>query len=185
VFLLLFLWLAPKIFRAVRLQLAAFGALLGSWFGSEPGNVTTDSGVILSGLGDGSHNALHQLAWAARPIPEEHARSVEKALKLETPVKGIRAAATKKIRGLRNSVGYLVVTDDGLAFVTRRWFANRVHRIPFAEMRATRFNRGIWLNRFRVETASGDREFYVFKDLNLDNAPAAHPQQAAKSPAEA
>ena len=167
-FLFLFLWLAPMIFRAVRLQLAALGALLRSW--SEVSETGEESGLELSGLSAGASNALRGLAHAARPIPDKQARRVQKALKLEAPAKGVRAAATKKIRGLGNSVGYLVVTSDGLAFVTRRWFTNRVHRIPFAEMEASRWNRGLLLNRFGVETAKGDREFYVFKDVNVQEA---------------
>jgi hypothetical protein len=176
VFLFLFLWLAPKIFRAVRLQLAALGALLGCWFGSEDsdaGEVGEVNEFAFSGLSAGGHDALHGLARATKPIPEKYARRVEKALQLETPAKGVRAAATKKIRGLGNSVGYLVVTDDGLAFVTRRWFTNRVHRIPFAEMDSSVWKRGLLLNRFGVETAKGEREFYVFKDVNLQEASAA------------
>lgn len=179
VFLFLFLWLAPRIFRAVRLQLAALGALLRSWFGSDENTIGAggaagqNAASPMPGLGPGAHGALHGLARAARPIPEKHARRIEKALKLEPPASGVRAAATKKIRGLGNSVGYLVVTADGLAFVTRRWFTNRVHRIPFAEMESSRWNRGLLLNRFGVETASGEREFYVFKDVNVQQVPAA------------
>lgn len=187
VFLFLFLWLAPRIFRAVRLQLAAFGALLGSWFGSDLGDGSQvvvagqDGELAFSSLRVGSHDALHRLAHAARPIPEKHARQVERALKVEPPVNGVRAAATKKLRGLGNSVGYLVLTNDGLAFVTRRWFVNRVHRIPFAEMEASRWKRGLLLNRFAVETSKGDREFYVFKDVDLEKASAAgRPQEPAK-----
>ncbi len=180
IFVFLFLWLAPRIFRAVHLQVAALGALLVSWLGVETGEAESDSGATLSGLSTGSHDALFGLARAARPIPEKHARSVEKALKLEAPVKGIRAAATKKIRGLGNSVGYLVVTDDGLAFVTRRWFTRRVHRIPFSEMEASRWKRGLLLNRFAVDTPRGEREFYVFKGVNLQEAPAARAQEPAK-----
>jgi hypothetical protein len=102
---------------------------------------------------------------------------VENALKLEAPVKGVRAAATKRIRGLGNSVGYLVVTNDGLAFVTRRWFANRVHRIPFAEMEASQWKRGLLLNRFGVDTTKGQREFYIFKGVSLQESPESSPEQ--------
>jgi hypothetical protein len=140
-----------------------------------------DGELAFSSLRVGSHDALHRLAHAARPIPEKHARQVERALKVEPPVNGVRAAATKKLRGLGNSVGYLVLTNDGLAFVTRRWFVNRVHRIPFAEMEASRWKRGLLLNRFAVETSKGDREFYVFKDVDLEKASAAgRPQEPAK-----
>lgn len=173
VFLFLFLWLAPTIFRAVRLQLAALSALLRSCFGSDTVDPGEESALTLSGLSPAAHDALCRLARAARPIPQKHARGVERALKLESPAKAVRAAATKKIRGLRNSVGYLVVTNDGLAFVTRRWFTNRVHRITFAEIQASQWRRGLLMNRFTVETAKGEREFYVFKDVHVQQAPAA------------
>jgi hypothetical protein len=158
-FLFLFLWLAPKIFRAVRLQLAALGALLRSWSGSDvvqTSDADQENAAAFSGLSAGAQSALRGLARAARPIPEKHARRIEKALRLEAPAKGVRAAATKKIRGLGNSVGYLVV-----------------HRIPFSEMETSRWKRGLLLNQFGVKTTNGDREFYVFKDVNLQEAPAA------------
>ena len=183
VFLFLFLWIAPKIFRAVRLQLAALGALLRSWFGNDLGEIGAgaaagqEAGLALSALSPGTHEALRGLARAARPLPDNHARRVERALKLESPARGVRAAATNKIRGLGNSVGYLVVTNDGLAFVTRRWFTNRVHRIPFAEMDSSSWKRGLLLNRFGVETAKGEREFYVFKDVSVRDAPAPEREQ--------
>jgi hypothetical protein len=181
-FLFLFLWLAPKIFRVVRLQLAALGALLRSWFASdsvparEPAYETAPA---LSGLGAGAHDALHALARMAKPIPAKHARSVQKTLKLDAPATGVRAAAAKNIRGLGNSLGYLVVTDAGLAFVARRWFVNRVHRISFAEMKASRWTRGLLLNRFGLDTANGNREFYVFKDVQVQEAPASERAQQA------
>ena len=185
VFLFLFLWIAPKIFRALRLQLIALGALLRCWFGTDAGDVghahtaNQEAEPALSDLSERNHDAMRGLARAARPIPEKHARQVEKALKLESPAKGVRAAATKKLRGLGNSVGYLVVTDDGLAFVTRRWFTNRVHRIPFSEMESSVWKRGLLLNRFEVETAQGEREFYVFKDVSVQEASA--PVRAAET----
>jgi hypothetical protein len=176
IFLLLFIWLAPKVFRAVRLQLAAVGALLSSWFGNDLGDASQvlahdqDGGIELANPGVGARGAMNGLVRVARPIPDKYARSVQRALKLDFPVKGVRAAATKKIRGLGNSVGYLVVTSDGIAFVTKRWFTNRVHRIALADVEASRWKRGLLLNRFAVETSNGNSEFYVFKDVQIPEA---------------
>ena len=158
VFMFLFLWLAPRIFRAVRLQLAALGALLRSWFGPETvdaGGAEAESGLVLSDLPAGQYDALRRLARAARPIPEKHARSVQKALKLAAPPRAVRVAATKQIRGLGNSLGYLVVTGDGIAFVTRRWFTNRVQRIPFSEIDSSALKRGLLDEQVRSRDGPG------------------------------
>jgi hypothetical protein len=65
-----------------------------------------------------------------------------------------------------------VVTGDGLAFVARRWFTNRVHRIGFAEMNSSQWKRGLLMNRLVVEAAKGQCEFYVFKDAHVQEAAA-------------
>ena len=166
-FLGVFLWLAPKIFRAVRLQLVALGA----WMGGQDNIETSElDGPSLTSLTPAARDALHGLVRLSRPIPEKHARRVQKALRKTEPAMGIRAGATKRIPGLNNSVGYLVAMDGELAFVTRRWFTNRVHRIPFAELERAAWKRGLWMNRLTLGTANGDRDFYIFKDVEVPEA---------------
>jgi hypothetical protein len=129
-----------------------------------------ESGLELSGLSAGASNALRGLAHA-RARSRKSTREGLKSSQARSSRKRRASGGNKehpRARKLRWDISWS--PDDGLAFVTRRWFTNRVHRIPFAEMEASRWKRGLLLNRFGVETAKGDREFYVFKDVNVQEA---------------
>jgi hypothetical protein len=167
IFLMVFLWIAPKVFRAVRLQLVGLWVWLG--FG-EPviqNEVNPDPFAVLNPAVSG---ALRVVARHAAPIAAKNARQFQRALDLEKPASGIRAAATRNIRGLGNSIGYLVIGADDLAFVTRRGFRHRVHRIKLANIEQAQWRRGLLMNRLVVVTAKGEQAFYVFKDVEIPRA---------------
>lgn len=111
VFLAIFLWLAPKIFRFLRLEFTAL------------------------------------LYWIGR---------------FRSPG-GMRAAATRGIPGLRNSVGLLQGDAEGLVFSTRRWFRPRTYRIPWGEVSAMEWKAGLLLDRLILRVGPAERSFYVFK----------------------
>ena len=76
----------------------------------------------------------------------------------------LRAAAGPGVRGLKNSVGWLVVTDAGLTFATRRLFRFRRYDIPFNAIRDVRFDRRTLLTQLRITTDSGPQTFDLFKE---------------------
>lgn len=170
-FLIGFIWLAPKVFRAVRLQFVA----LRLWFG---GNQDLPGAQPPPPLKPGVDRAFGVVANHACPIPPAHAQPIEKALGLNAPASGIRAAATKSITGLGNSIGYIVIGEDGIAFVTRRGFRPRMHRIPFAEVERTEWKRGLLMNRLVVHTSKGENAFYVFKNVDIARSYATSPEES-------
>ncbi len=167
-FLVVFFWAAPKVFRAVRLQFVAFIIWLGV---GEHTRADAPSLESLAGLKPDVDGALKIVADHAVPIVASDAQKVQRALGLETPAVGIRAAATDSIRGLGNSVGYLVVGADHLAFVARRGLRQRVHRIKFADIDHAEWKRGLLMNRLVLRTARGEQAFYVFKDVEIPRIP--------------
>jgi len=80
---------------------------------------------------------------------------------------GIRCAATKNIKGLRNSIGYLTVSDDEFVFVTRRFFRYCDYRMKIQEIEFAEWKRGLLMNRFVLRTAKGESAFYTFKNLDI------------------
>jgi hypothetical protein len=170
IFLGFFLWLAPRIFRSVRLRWIALRVWLGG--GQTAGQSGGVQGERVRGFravaipADG-HEALRIVAAHARPIPAGYARQAQRTLGLAEPPRGIRAAATKTIEGLGNSVGYLAVGPDGLAFVTKRWFRRRVYSIKFAHMDSVEWRRGLLMHRLVVRSVEGERAFRVFKDVQI------------------
>jgi hypothetical protein len=167
-FLVVFLWAAPKVFRAVRLQFVAFMIWLGV------GEHARQNGVneaALAGLKPDVAGAVKVVAQHAAPIVASDAKRVQRALHLEAPASGIRAAATDNIRGLGNSIGYLAIDADQLAFVARRGLRQRVHRIKLADIEQAEWRRGLLMNRLVLRTARGEQAFYVFKDVEIPRIP--------------
>jgi hypothetical protein len=167
IFLAVFIWIAPRVFRAVRLQFVGLSIWLG--FGGPTSQNDVDP-EPLSALNPEVGGALRVVARHASPMAATNARQFQRALGLDKPAAGIRAAATRNIRGLGNSIGYLVIGTDNLAFVTKRGFRHRVHRIKFTDVEQAQWRRGLLMNRLVVRTARGEQAFYVFKDVEIPRA---------------
>jgi hypothetical protein len=138
-FLAGFLWISPKVFRLVRLQVLALVALARKPVGgvramaaTAPwGVVDEPAAAAFAGIYDG--------------------------------VTGVRCAAGKGVQGLRNSVGDLCCDVDGLVFLTRRNFRDREHRIGWGTIRTATVRRGILLDPLTIETDRGQMEFLLLK----------------------
>jgi hypothetical protein len=92
-FLLLFVWLAPRIFRALRAEWTTIGALLRSWFGT----------VRLPTLGPAERE------WIAGhwPVAESH--------------RLFAVISTAGLKGLRTRAGTLCIAGSEAAFFSRKW----------------------------------------------------------------
>jgi hypothetical protein len=167
-FLAIFFWVAPKVFRVVRLQFVALMIWLGVGEHTKQNEANEEN---FASLNPEAAAALKIIARHAAPIVASDAEKVRRALRLDAPAVGIRAAATDSIRGLGNSIGYLVIEADDLAFVVRRGLRQRVHRIKFADMEQAQWKRGLLMNRLVLPTTRGEQAFYVFKDVEIPRIP--------------
>ena len=158
IFLTAFAILAPKAYRLMRLEFAALGALVNRWFGDSAGNPAR-----MPELAPGKARELWQaMEGKMGALPESMARVVGERQGV-TPGAGLRCAATRSMRGLKRSIGYLCFAGDQLVFVTRRGFRHRLHAIPLQDVRDFRLSGGLLLDDLVLETASGPVRFDVFK----------------------
>jgi hypothetical protein len=171
IFLAGFAWLSPKVFRLMRLQVVALLAWIQRGRRT-PGN-RFDGAVGSFAVPPLVSDALAVISRNASPIPQAYAAFALAPSTATTSLTGIRCAATKTVRNLGNSVGYLAVMNEEVAFVTRRLFKYRVHRILLREITHVEWKRGLLMNRLLVRTASAESVFYVFKDVEI-GAPMAH-----------
>jgi|ERR1051326_2233370 hypothetical protein len=163
-FLLVFLWISPKAFRLIRLQLLALRYLLPR--GSVPAN--SQSSPLPSHIRPEAASALSIVARQTSAIPDTHARAVIGALTVPGVPLGILCAATKKVTGLRNSIGYFTFCGDELLFVTRRLFKYRLHRTRIEDIHAAQLKRGILMNRLILTmSVGGEISFYLFKNVTI------------------
>jgi hypothetical protein len=134
-FLLVFVWIAPRVFRLLRLELSSIGMLLGRLVSHEP-------------LG-------------LEPVPADLRAAA--ASRLGTPPQlGLRCAAGRSVNGLKHSVGWLCPTDRALVFVTRRMMRRRVHVIDRANLRLIGFDRGLLLHTLTLDLGDREQHFECF-----------------------
>jgi hypothetical protein len=160
VFLTVFFWLSPKVFRLLRVELQALWALGARWFSTRvaprveaPAQAATSTpvGILWDSLRDRMDD-----------IPADHAGALREKLG-SVPGAGVYCAATKSVGGLRSSTGYLCIAAGRLAFVTRRWFRWRVHSVDLGEIREVTWRRRLLLDQLTVQTPQGNLRFDVFK----------------------
>jgi hypothetical protein len=127
IFLSLFAWLAPRIYRALRAEWTAYGALLRSWFG----------GVSEPQLRPAERRWLGE-NWPGR-----------------TPQRLFAVIATADLKGLRNAVGTLCLTKGEAVFFSRRW--GRVVARQIGKLRAMETSKGLVLGDLVLIAADGLR----------------------------
>ncbi|MCC6587068.1 MAG: DUF4126 domain-containing protein [Bryobacterales bacterium] len=172
VFLAIFAFVAPRVYRLLRLELTSLAALLNKWFGSEAA-LRLPTPEHLAGAGK-ARQLWDAINGKLKILPEPLARTIEEALHVASPPAGLRCAPTKSIRRLRRSIGYLCLAGDQVVFVTRRMFRHRIYSIPMADVRDFRLSGGLLLDDLVIETTKAPLRFDVFKTA----AAGAEPQQA-------
>jgi hypothetical protein len=156
VFLIVFAAVAPRVLRFLRLEWLAVRSLFrkrtGLRWRTLPDNVSPNLMRVLSHV---EPRVVH--------VPLKLATAV-KAKRNWQPSVGVYCAAAKGVRGLRASSGYLCAGPDELAFVTRRFFRNRVHTIPVSEIREARLQPRTFVDQLEIEREDGRTEMFdVFK----------------------
>jgi hypothetical protein len=146
IFVALFAFLAPRIFRLMRIEWLAISSLLKRLFITAP--------------------PVPALAWP-RVLSDQAIAILQSRLRpFNTGTGNMRsgvlcAAATPG--ALRNSVGYLYPADDRLEFVTRRLLRRKTHAIPYNAIREAKIHLGLLLDTLELRTDSGIQEFDIFK----------------------
>jgi len=137
VFLAVFLWLFPKIFRLMRVHSIAVIALLRK------------------------HLLRRQ---AAAHIPARYADYLEKKHPDEQFACAVRCVAGKGVKRLRNSVGYFCLVGDGPVFITRRLFRFREYPIEAEKLREVQYKKKLLVDRLAVTIGLRQANFDFFKD---------------------
>jgi hypothetical protein len=170
-FLIAFAWIAPRIYRSVRLQWVAAR----QWMHSKRAIIQGSVDLALPPECSGLQVIAKEADW----ISPAYERALQRESGLDTAMLGVRAAAAASIGGLRNSVGFLVICDKELAFVARRRFRFVVHRIRLSEVVSTKTCSGLLMNRLQLRTQKGQRDFYLFKSRKSQEVRATSAERAA------
>lgn len=153
VFLLVFVWLSPKIFRLLHVSWTALRALINKAFGPRPPGLDMELPPQAQGT---VRRAFHALV--VQPLPAAYAKKLDGTVSF-----GIHCVATKSIPGLKNSTGFLCATPDEVVFIARRTFRLRVLRWPWSELQEASLVRGTFLDPLVLKTKDRELGFDVFK----------------------
>jgi hypothetical protein len=155
IFLIAFIWFAPKAFRLMRLEYLASLALLKKFYlltkqyvqslGQDPQLATAGAefSVPVDVVGAG--------AVVDDDVPDHRF--------------SIRCTAGRGVKKLRHSVGYLQINDDSLVFVTKRMFRMRKHEIERSTIEDIQFKKRLLVDRLIIRTSGKQQQFYFFKDI--------------------
>src|SRR5262245_45824459 len=166
IFMIAFIWFAPKAFRLMRVEYLASLAVLKKFYllvkqyvqsfgqrrrlaavGAEfsvPVDVVGGSAAVDDGnVDDVPEHILHRLDNKGRG---------RRFL--------IRCTAGKGVKKLRHSVGYLQIDDDSLVFVTKRMFRVREHQIERSTIEDIQFKKRLLFDRLSIRTGGKQQQFY-------------------------
>lgn len=169
IFLIAFIWFAPKAFRLLRIEYLASLALLKKFYlyvtglGQQRGLATAGAefSVPVEVVGGGGNAAVDD----SDDVPEHILHRFDNKVGSRGRRFFIRSTAGKGVRKLRHSVGYLQIDDDSLAFVTKRMFRMRDHEIERSTIEDIHFKNGLLFDRLIIRTGGKQQYFYFFKDI--------------------
>ena len=153
VFLIIFAFLSPKIFRLLRLEINGFFGLLEKFLTPAKGAAANMETALLDALPEN-----YQKYWRKKDLPAN--------LRCR-----ILSFAGKGVKGLRNSMGYFCLSGNEAFFVTRRSFRFRHHVIALPEVSETYFKSKLLFDQLVLQVNGKPQYFYFFKDsLNRGEA---------------
>lgn len=166
-FLLVFAWLSPKLFRLMTVSWVALKSLVKRTFSAGPS--------IAPPL-TAAHANPAILSVLERVTPQRLPDSYMRKLGGDTAW-GIHCAATASLRGMRNSTGYLCATAEDLIFIAPRLFRLRVHRWPWRRVSSAELRRGLFLDSLALQSDGHPVSFDVFKTRRPEPSPRSSPER--------
>jgi hypothetical protein len=163
IFLVLFAWLSPKILRSLRVEMIAVASLAKKLWSPRKAYAVqaTDGSTLPVRVAPGT--ASGSAAGLIDEMPKDHEAYWRKSFASPAIRFRVRCVAGKGVKGLRNSVGFLHHTDEGLIFLTRRSFRFRSHRIDLDNVEDVRLSKGLLLDRVSCRVGRKPQTFLFFK----------------------
>jgi len=154
-FVVCFLWFAPKALRLLRIETNAIVAVFKKLFLKVKRRSTLQSSTI---------SRLPEIANDEMPI--EYVYHLRDAFKVGDQAAVIKCAAGKGVRGLRHSIGYLNVTSTEAIFMCKRLLRLRDYALPRSKIEHVHFKKHLLMDRLTLRVGGKQHVFYFFKDAS-------------------
>jgi hypothetical protein len=140
-FFIIFLLVAPTLFRLLRVEIIALRALMHSFFTSrETGNVLFDK------------------------VPQRYAAYLPDEYSSRDTSFFIRCVAGKEMETNKNSIGFLCLMDNSLVFLTRKHFRMRRVTITMSDIEEFSLEKKLLFDRLIFRRSGKRSSIYLFKD---------------------
>lgn len=164
VFMIGFLWFAPKAFRLMRVEVVAIIAVFKKLLTSIKRVILRKPKPAVDGFNGGNAASLRKIL--NEDLPVNYLYYVKDNLKLDGNDARIRCVAGKGVRGLRHSIGYLNFTGDQLIFVSRRMLRFRNYNVARRNIDHVHFKKHLLMDRLSLRVGGKPHTFYFFKDAS-------------------
>jgi Domain of unknown function (DUF4126) len=155
-FVVAFLWFAPKAFRLLRIETSAIVAILKKLF-------LKLKGLLVRKRTGGASNLLDM---ANDEMPIEYVYHLRDAFTVHDQAAVIKCVAGKGVRGLRHSIGYLNITPTEAIFMCKRLLRLRDYVVPRNKIEHVHFRRHLLMDRLMLKVGGKQHVFYFFKDVS-------------------
>lgn len=136
VFLAIFIWVYPKLWRMQRVMAMSVYQLLKKYFSSEKNDYV---------------------------ISEKYQEFIEEKESIEDIAIRAKCVAGKGVPKLRNSIGFILLTDNKCYFITRKWFRFRKIEFEFNNFKSIKMLKGLLLDRIVMKSDKRRMTFMFFK----------------------
>lgn len=162
IFLIAFIWFAPKAFRLLRVEYLASLALLKKFYLGVKQSFVQRPGLTTAGA---QFSVPVDVVEDNDEVPEHLLHRLDSKFRSRGQRFLIRCTAGKGLKRLRHSVGYLQIDDDSLVFVTKRMFRMRDHEIERSTIEDIQFKKRLLFDRLVIRAGGKQQQFYFFKDF--------------------
>lgn len=166
-FMIVFLWFAPKAFRLIRVETVAIIAVFKKLFATIKRYIFRKHRLEPNNSGAGSFDKLTDTMLQKvlnDEMPINYLYYVKDKLKLDGNNARLRCVAGKGVRGLRHSIGYLNLTSDFAIFVSKRLLRFRSYSVPRNRIDHVHFKKHLLMDRLSLRVGGKPHVFYFFKD---------------------
>jgi hypothetical protein len=154
-FVIVFLWFAPKAFRLLHIETNAIAAILKTLL------LKLKALFVRKRAGDSSR--LTEIANDEMPI--EYVYHLRDAFDIRDAAV-IKCVAGKGIRGLRHSIGYLNISSTQAIFISKRLLRLRHYNVPRDQIEHVHFKKHLLMDRLSLRIGGKQHVFYLFKDIS-------------------
>jgi Domain of unknown function (DUF4126) len=168
-FVIAFVWFAPKAFRLLRIEANAIVAILKKLFLKLKGLFMRNRA---RGASSESHESTLQSSNTSKlpqisndEMPIEYAYHLRHEFDVGDHAVVIKCVAGKGVPGLRHSIGYLNITSTEAIFMCKRLLRLRHYAVPRDKIEHVYFKQHLLMDRLTLRISGKQHVFYLFKDV--------------------